>query len=109
MTGAMGGTPMFMPPEQITHYREAKPAADQYAAAMTLYNLLTGQYAFDAPQQLKVWISMILEDEPVPIRTRRPEIPQELADVIHRGMQKEVKDRFPDVRSLRLALKPFGR
>jgi hypothetical protein len=33
---------------------------------------------------------------------------KELADVIHRAMQKEVKDRFPDVRALRLALKKFG-
>jgi serine/threonine-protein kinase len=108
MTDATGGTPMFMPPEQITNYRETKPPADQYAAAMTLYNLLTGQYAFDSPPHLKLWIAMILEDDPVPIRTRRPEVPQELAEVIHRAMQKEAKDRFPDVRALRLALKKFG-
>ena len=38
MTGALAGTPMFMPPEQITNCREARPPADQYAAAMTLYN-----------------------------------------------------------------------
>src|SRR5207245_4495262 len=35
MTGEIGGTAAFMPPEQLTNYREAKPPADQYAAAAT--------------------------------------------------------------------------
>ena len=109
MTGAVGGTPMFMAPEQITHYRDARPPVDQYAAAMTLYNLLTGQHGFDAPDDLKRWIALLLEEEPVPIRKRRPEIPQELADVIHKALQKEAKDRFADVRALRKALHKFAR
>jgi hypothetical protein len=108
VTGAIGGTPMFMPPEQITHYRQAQPAADQYAAAMTLYNLLTGRYGFDAPDQFKQWIAMILEEEPVPIRQRREEVPQGLAEVIHRALKKEPRERFADVRALRQALQPFA-
>ena len=43
----VGGTLAFMPPEQITHYRETGPPADQYAAAATLYTLLTGQFVYD--------------------------------------------------------------
>src|SRR5436189_104546 len=31
MMGDVGGTVAFMAPEQITHYREAKPPVDQYA------------------------------------------------------------------------------
>ena len=108
VTGAMGGTPMFMPPEQITQYRQARPAADQYAAAMTLYNLLTGCYGFDMPPQFKQWIAMILEAEPVSIRKRRPEVPQGLADAIHRSLKKEPQERFADVRALRQALKPYA-
>jgi eukaryotic-like serine/threonine-protein kinase len=109
MTGAMGGTPMFMPPEQITHYRQARPAADQYAAAMTLYNLLTGRYGFDLPEQFKHWITMILEDDPIPLRQRRPELPAELEAVVHRALHKDPEGRFPDVRAFRMALKTFLR
>ena len=47
MQGEVGGTPAFMAPEQVTHYRDVKPAADQYSAAATLYYLLTGQYVYD--------------------------------------------------------------
>jgi serine/threonine-protein kinase len=107
VTGALGGTPMFMPPEQITHYREAQPPADQYAAAMTLYNLLTGCYAFDTGDQLKQWITKILEEEPVPLRQRRPDVPQPLADAVHKALSKEPGQRFASVRALRQALKPF--
>jgi serine/threonine-protein kinase len=107
MTGAVGGTPMFMPPEQITHYREAQPAADQYAAAMTLYNLLTGAFGFDMPAHFREWIPLILEEDPVPIRQRRPDIPPALADIVRRALSKEPADRFPDVGFLRHALEPF--
>src|SRR5207249_1119084 len=41
MMGDMGGTLAFMAPEQITNFRDAKPAADLYAVAATLYNLIT--------------------------------------------------------------------
>jgi serine/threonine-protein kinase len=44
MQGEIGGTFAFMAPEQATHFREARPAADQYSAGATLYNLLTGQH-----------------------------------------------------------------
>src|SRR5439155_19533887 len=47
MNGDIGGTLPFMAPEQILNFREAKPPVDQYAAAATLYNLLTGCLIFD--------------------------------------------------------------
>ena len=36
MTGTPGGTPGYMPPEQVMDFRNARPASDQYAAAATL-------------------------------------------------------------------------
>ena len=47
MTGSSGGTPSFMPPEQVTDFRSVKPAADQYGAAATLYHLLTNRPLYD--------------------------------------------------------------
>ena len=44
MLGDTGGTLPYMPPEQITHYRDASPAADQYSAAATLYPNRSGPY-----------------------------------------------------------------
>jgi serine/threonine-protein kinase len=107
VTGAVGGTPLFMAPEQLTDYRQAKPPADQYGAGMTLYNLLTGRYGFDRPRDERQWFLVILEEEPVPILSRRPDLPARLAEVVHRSVAREPGDRFPDVRALRQALLPF--
>lgn len=32
LNGDVGGTPAFMAPEQVTHYRDITPLADQYSA-----------------------------------------------------------------------------
>ena len=37
VNGQIGGTIAYMAPEQITHFRDAKPHTDQYASAATLY------------------------------------------------------------------------
>ena len=105
MMGDVGGTIPYMPPEQITDYRSAKPSADQYAAAATLYHLLTGAHVFDfdkIPNQER--LAKVLCDDPVPIRDRRPDIPRELAHAIHRALAKEPDDRFADVAALGEAL-----
>ena len=109
MTGDIGGTTPFMPPEQITNYREAKPASDQYAAAATLYNLLTGKFVYDFPKQVARQLALILTRPPVPITQRRPDIPAALVDAITRGLAREPEDRFPDVAAFQQALRPFGR
>jgi serine/threonine-protein kinase len=108
MTGDMGGTAAYMPPEQILNFREARPAADQYAAAATLYTLLTGQAIFDLPDFFQEQLMMILQKDPVPLRLRQPDLPWELAEVVHRALNKDPKRRFPDVTSLREALDKFA-
>jgi serine/threonine-protein kinase len=107
MTREMGGTPAFMAPEQILNFRDAQPAADQYGAAATLYNLLTGKHVYDLPGQVLEALAVILHDDPMPIRARRGDLPVGLADVIHRALAREPAERFPDVREMRQALQPF--
>ena len=109
MRGDMGGTMTYMAPEQITHFREAKPAADQYAAAASLYRLLTDQYIHDLPRPQAQQILKILQDDPVPILDRRPDLPPKLAEAIHRALAREPSDRFADVAAFRAALEPFRR
>ncbi len=105
MMGDIGGSIPYMPPEQITDYREARPPADQYAAAATLYHLLTRRYAFDfgdTPSHQK--LAKILCEKPVPIQKRRPGISRSLAAAIHRAMEKAPEKRFPSVADFEKAL-----
>jgi eukaryotic-like serine/threonine-protein kinase len=107
--GDFGGAPAFLAPEQIIHFREAGPAADLYAAAATLYQLLTDCHVHDLPRSPEQRLMMILTEEAVPIQSRRPDIPDGLAAVIHRALNKEPTKRHPDARTMRRALEPFGR
>jgi serine/threonine-protein kinase len=109
LTGKVGGTPAFLPPEQVTNFRGAKPAADQYGAAATLYYLLTRHIPFRSHDTLDELLRMILEAKPIPVRDRRPDVPEALAKAIHRALAKDPEKRFPDVRSFRKALAPFSR
>jgi serine/threonine-protein kinase len=107
-TGETSGTSGFMAPEQITDFRSVKPAADQYGAGAMLYYLLTGKKDYDFPPQLQRQLLMVLQEDPIPIRDRRAEIPAELAAIVHRALARSPRDRFPDVRAMRDALRPFA-
>jgi serine/threonine-protein kinase len=108
MHGDLGGTPAYMPPEQITNYREVMPAADQYSSAAMLYHMLTGNYIFDLPP-MPAGLLTIMTKEPIKLRERRPELPVDLEVVIHRALAKKPQERYSDVASFRQALVPFGR
>jgi serine/threonine-protein kinase len=107
LAGDVAGTFAYLPPEQIANFRGVTPQADQYSAAATLYNLLTGRTVYDQPNDAREQIKRIMEEEPVPIQSRRREIPKPLAKIVQRSLAREPKERFPDVKTLREALLPF--
>jgi serine/threonine-protein kinase len=106
--GNLGPAVAYIAPEHLTHFHEARPPADQYAAGALLYHLLTDRLIYDLPRRLEEQIVCILQDDPVPVRERRRDLPSALADVIHRALAREPEARFADVRALRKALAPFA-
>jgi len=107
MSGSTGGTAHFMPPEQVLNFRTVKPTADQYSAAATLYNLLTDRHVYDCKGGVQDLLKLVLLNEPVPIRSRRPDLPPQLADVIHKALARKPKDRFADATGFQQALRAF--
>lgn len=107
MHGEIGGTLAFMAPEQVTHFRDVKPAADQFSAAAALYNMLTGNIIYDLPKNIGEQIGHIVTQPSVPITKRRPDISPALAEVIHKALSRETEDRYPNVLAFREALKRF--
>jgi serine/threonine-protein kinase len=109
MAGDVGGTPAYMPPEQVTAYRDACPASDQYSAAATLYTLLTGAFVHDfrGPELARKFLAILHEDA-VPIRQRRADLPEGLAQAIHRALQRDPGKRWPDVHAFAEAIAPFS-
>jgi eukaryotic-like serine/threonine-protein kinase len=107
MKGDVAGTIAFMAPEQVSHLRESQPPVDLYAAGASLYWLLTGRQIYDLPRGLSQQILTVLQDAPVPIRSRRPDLPARLAAVIDRSLAREPEQRFADSKDMRRALLPF--
>lgn len=107
LTGEFGGTIAFMAPEQLTQYREAKPPVDQYSAGATLYYLLTGTFVYDFPKRVENQILMLLQKDPIPIQTRRPDLSDQLSRVVHRALQREPRKRFQSAAEMRARLEPF--
>ena len=103
IAGASGGTPLFMPPEQITDFRGVKPTADQYSAAATLYYLLTSMAPFEAKSVQDLFRKILLE-EPTRLRDIRPEVPVALENAILRAMSRKVENRFADATAFRQAI-----
>ncbi|MGC8641088.1 MAG: protein kinase domain-containing protein [Isosphaeraceae bacterium] len=106
-SGEMRGTVPFMPPEQMLDFKTVTPLADLYATAATLYYLLSCKFIYDEPEGGGDLIRMLLEEQPVPIRKRRADVPAGLAGVIEKCLARDPKERFTNAASMRQALKAF--
>ena len=91
-TGTILGTVAYMAPEQIsgtgTDHR-----VDLWALGILLYQMLTGTSPFAGDHELTV-IHNILNHEPKPMNSLRPDAPRELNDVVHRSLAKRPDDRY---------------
>jgi serine/threonine-protein kinase len=72
-----------------------------------LFELLTGVTAFDEPSLLEL-SAAILEREPVPLQTLRPDASEELEAVLLRCLEKDPDKRYQNVAELAAALYPFA-
>jgi serine/threonine protein kinase len=86
------GSPAYMSPEQIN---EEGPSvqSDIYSLGVVMYELLTGKLPFRAENSVSM-IHKILNEDPVPIETLRPDLPGALVDIVKRAMHKDPKVRY---------------
>jgi len=100
--GTILGTVGYMSPEQATG-RAVDFRSDQFAFGLILYEMLTGQRAFDRPTPVET-LAAIIRDEPVPLSSLRPGIPPRLESVVATCLAKRPEDRFASTRELAAAL-----
>jgi serine/threonine protein kinase len=86
------GSPAYMSPEQIKD-QPLTHQADIYSVGVTMYKLLTGKLPFDASNNVSM-IYQIMNIEPQPPSTYRPEIPAELDAIVLHAMQKDAARRY---------------
>ena len=97
-TGAIMGTPTYMSPEQCRGAEKVVDRSDVYSLGLVLYEMLAGHPPFigDSPGELLV--KHIL-DEPPPLARLVPDVPKDVAALVHHLLQKQAKAR-PDMHTV---------
>lgn len=97
-TGQILGTPRYMAPEQV----EAKPVdhrADIYSLGLILYEMATGQIPFRAESTLQLMYQRVNEPPKDP-RTVAPDVPEYLAKIILKCLEKDPEKRYQSTREI---------
>jgi Tol biopolymer transport system component len=105
--GAVLGTFPYMPPEQLEG-READIRTDVFAFGATVYEMATGQRAFQGDAATTL-IGAILHADPPPVSKFQPLAPPALDRVVSRCLAKDPDDRWQTARDLMLELKAIAR
>jgi CheY-like chemotaxis protein len=99
------GTPGYLAPEQARG-EPVDPRTDLYGFAATMYEAITGQPVFSAPDVAEL-LRKVCHAPPLPPAELRPELPAALNAALLRALAKDPADRFPSARDL-LAACDFG-
>ena len=100
--GAIVGTIQYMSPEQLEG-KETDARSDLFSFGAVLYEMLTGNHAFDGKSQASV-IAAILEHEPKPLSAFQPMAPPALDRLIRTCLAKDPEERIQTAHDVKLQL-----
>ncbi|HEY4035235.1 MAG TPA: serine/threonine-protein kinase [Ktedonobacteraceae bacterium] len=100
-TQDIAGTVLYMAPEQFRG--KARPASDQYALGVLVYEWLSGACPFGGSTFIEIATQHAL-DRPPPLREKAPTVTAEVEQVILKALAKEPEQRFATVQEFAAAL-----
>jgi serine/threonine protein kinase/HAMP domain-containing protein len=100
--GIMLGTPRYMSPEQATG-DSVDGRSDLFALGVILYEMITGQKAFDA-ETMTTLILQIVQKDPISIRQSVSGAPIGVDKIVKKLLQKRPEKRFQTGQELKLAV-----
>ena len=89
-TGKSAGTPLYMSPEQV-YSAPLSPASDIFSLGSVMFDMLTGEHAFDADSMKAIMKSVVSE---TPVNVAQSRIPPPLRPVLARMLDKDAETRF---------------
>ncbi|MGL4419918.1 MAG: serine/threonine-protein kinase, partial [Gemmataceae bacterium] len=104
---AILGTADYLAPEQAVDSHNVDIRADLYSLGATFYYLLAGRPMFPEGRtaQKLMWQQL---REPTPIQSIRPDVPELIAEILHKSIQKKPGDRFQSPEEFLAALAPWA-
>ncbi len=106
-TGSMLGSPLYMSPEQLRSARDVDARSDLWALGATLHELLTGLVPFPAESIMDLCLK-VTGESPIPVHQIQPDVPEALAEIVMRCLERDPQKRFQTARELRTALRPYS-
>lgn len=103
--GVLKGKYAYMSPEQIRG-EPIDARSDLFSVGVVLYELLCGRRPFEKDNSIQT-LKAIVQDPPVPPGELAPSLPEELARVIERCLEKNKAARFQSAQEIQLALEDF--
>jgi Tol biopolymer transport system component len=100
--GSILGTLHYMAPEQLDG-TEADVRTDVFALGTILYEMATGQRAFEASGRASL-IAAIVERDPAPISSIQPLVPPALERIVSVCLRKDPAERWQTAHDVRLGL-----
>jgi serine/threonine-protein kinase len=101
--GAPIGTPAYMAPEQVEGAQDIDARADIYALGAMLYELLTGDLAWDGDSVYSIAAKRLVLPPPDP-RAKCADLPDAVARIVMRCMARRAPDRFAGASEVSAAL-----
>ncbi|MCM2371969.1 serine/threonine-protein kinase [Aporhodopirellula aestuarii] len=101
--GSVCGTPGYLTPEQARS-DPLDDRSDLYSLGVVLYEMCTGKLPTAQPAIAEQLVALLTRS-PTPLRELNPDIPQPLADLIHKLLSKEPADRPASALELEKQLK----
>lgn len=90
-SGMIVGTPAYMSPEQARG-QIVDARTDLFSLGVVLYRLCTGRLPFHGTNTLAV-LTALAVDDPAPIRSHNPAVPEALAVLVHQLLAKKPAER----------------
>jgi serine/threonine protein kinase len=101
--GTVVGTFQYIAPE-VLKGAEADVRIDIFSLGCVLYEMVTGQRAFEGKSQLSV-LTSILEKDPDPVSKVQPMSPAALDHVVKTCLEKNPEERFQTAHDIKVQLK----
>ena len=84
--------PAYLSPEQATK-GHITHQSDIYSLGVVMFRLLTGRLPYDADDSFS-YVDKVINEAAINIRSLRPEIPEKLAFIVHKALEKSLNKRY---------------